>query len=67
MLDSANIERIEIVKGPNSLLYGVGVLTGIVNVIPEKPLSEPRYEVTFRGGNYDFFRTQAEATGPLEQ
>jgi outer membrane receptor for ferric coprogen and ferric-rhodotorulic acid len=65
MLDSANIERIEIVKGPNSLLYGVGVLTGIVNVIPEKPLSEPRYEVTFRGGNYDFFRTQAEATGPL--
>jgi len=65
MLDTANIERIEIVKGPNSLLYGVGVLTGIVNVIPEKPLSEPRYEVTFRGGSYDFFRTQAEATGPL--
>lgn len=66
LLDSANIERIEIVKGPNSLLYGVGVLTGIVNVIPEKPLSEPRYEVSLRGGSYDFFRTTAEMTGPLE-
>jgi outer membrane receptor protein involved in Fe transport len=65
LLDSANIERIEIVKGPNSLLYGVGVLTGIVNVIPEKPLAEPHYEVSFRAGSHDFLRTQVDITGPL--
>ncbi|NDV62269.1 TonB-dependent receptor plug domain-containing protein [Puniceicoccales bacterium CK1056] len=65
MLDSANIERIEVVKGPNSLLYGVGVLTGIVNVIPEKPLSEPHYGFSIKGGNYDFLRTEAEFTGPI--
>ncbi|HSH09996.1 MAG TPA: TonB-dependent receptor plug domain-containing protein, partial [Oceanipulchritudo sp.] len=51
LLDSANIERIEVVKGPNSLLYGVGVLSGIVNVIPEKPLSEPHYEFSIMGGS----------------
>lgn len=66
LLDSANIERIEVVKGPNSLLYGVGVLTGIVNVIPERPLPEPHYEVTVRAGSYDFFRTQVDFTGPLK-
>ena len=66
LLDSANIERIEVVKGPNSLLYGVGVLTGIVNVIPEKPLSVPHYEVTVRGGSYGFLRTQVDFTGPLK-
>lgn len=66
LMDSANIERIEVVKGPNSLLYGVGVLTGIVNVIPEKPLPEPHYEVSTRVGSYDFFRTQVDFTGPLK-
>lgn len=65
LLDSANIERIEVVKGPNSILYGVGVLTGIVNVIPEKPLSEPHYEFSVKAGNYGYFRTQADITGPL--
>lgn len=66
LLDAANMERIEVVKGPNSLLYGVGVLTGIVNVIPEKPLSEPHYEFTVRGGSYDFWRAQADLTGPID-
>lgn len=66
LLDSANIERIEVVKGPNSLLYGIGVLTGIVNVIPERPLSEPRYEFGIRAGNYDFLRSYADITGPVE-
>ncbi len=65
LLDSSNIERMEVVKGPNSLLYGVGVLTGIVNVIPEKPLSEPHYEFSVKGGSHDFFRTTADLTGPI--
>ena len=66
LLDAANIERIEVVKGPNSLLYGVGVLTGIVNVIPERPLAEPRSEVTFRLGSDDFKRVQVDFTGPVQ-
>lgn len=65
MLDSVNMERIEVVKGPNSLLYGVGVLTGIVNVIPERPMSEPRYEVGVKAGSEDFLRGEFDITGPL--
>jgi len=65
LLDTANIERIEVVKGPNSLLYGVGVLSGIVNVIPEKPLSEPRYELGLKLGSYDYFRSTFDFTGPV--
>jgi outer membrane receptor protein involved in Fe transport len=65
MLDSVNMERMEVVKGPNSLLYGVGVLTGIVNVIPRRPLDEPRYTVSVKAGNYDYFRTEADLTGPI--
>jgi len=65
LLDSSNIERMEVVKGPNSLLYGVGVLTGIVNVIPERPLSEPRYEFSIKAGSDDFRRISGELTGPI--
>ena len=65
LLDSSNIERMEVVKGPNSLLYGVGVLTGIVNVIPERPLNEPYYEFGIKVGSYDFFRATADMTGPV--
>lgn len=65
LLDTSNIERMEVVKGPNSLLYGIGVISGIVNVIPKMPLGEPRYNVELKVGSYDFLRATAEATGPL--
>ncbi|MEL6816372.1 MAG: TonB-dependent receptor plug domain-containing protein [Cyanobacteria bacterium J06598_3] len=39
-----NIERIEILKGPASVLFGAGSLSGTINLITEEPLTEPRYE-----------------------
>jgi outer membrane receptor protein involved in Fe transport len=65
LLDTSNIERLEVVKGPNSLLYGIGVISGIVNVIPKMPLSEPRLNLEIKAGSFGFMRTTAEATGPL--
>ncbi len=65
LLDSANMDRMEVVKGPNSLLYGIGVISGIVNVIPKKPLSTPQRSVSFSAGSYGFQRSTADLTGPL--
>jgi outer membrane receptor for ferric coprogen and ferric-rhodotorulic acid len=65
ILDSSNIERMEVVRGPNSLLYGTGVLSGIVNVIPRRPLEEQRQSVRFTMGNYGFRRAQVDVTGPI--
>ncbi|MDP0498501.1 MAG: TonB-dependent receptor plug domain-containing protein [Verrucomicrobiota bacterium JB022] len=67
LLDSVNIERMEVVKGPNSLLYGVGVLSGIVNVIPKRPMLEEAYEFSLGVGSYDYFRTTGDVTGPIFQ
>ncbi|EMJ61137.1 TonB-dependent receptor plug domain protein [Leptospira sp. P2653] len=33
----ANVERIEILKGPNSVLYGQGAMAGVINIISKKP------------------------------
>jgi outer membrane receptor protein involved in Fe transport len=65
LTDSINTERLEVVKGPAALLYGVNVLGGVVNIIPKRPLSEPRSSLTFTAGSEDFLRTAGEHTGPL--
>ncbi|EMN11687.1 TonB-dependent receptor plug domain protein [Leptospira borgpetersenii str. Brem 307] len=37
MSNFANVERIEILKGPNSVLYGQGAMAGVINIISKKP------------------------------
>lgn len=65
ILDSSNIDRMEVVRGPNSLLYGIGVLSGIVNVIPKKPLSAQSGSYDLSVGSNGFLRSTIDVTGPL--
>ncbi|MFA6571151.1 MAG: TonB-dependent receptor, partial [Bacteroidota bacterium] len=45
-----NIERIEIVKGAGSALYGTGALGGVINLITKEPLEQAEYKIrTFAG------------------
>ena len=67
LLDSVNMDRMEVVKGPNSLLYGVGVISGIVNVIPKKPLSVQRQSFGITAGSEGLLRLTADVTGPILQ
>nr|WP_315463516.1 TonB-dependent siderophore receptor [uncultured Rhodoferax sp.] len=50
--DLSNTERIEILKGPASVLYGRGSAGGIVNRVSKKPAEEPVKEVATTLGNY---------------
>jgi outer membrane receptor for ferrienterochelin and colicins len=70
-LSSAEIERIEVVRGPLSVLYGSEALGGVVNVVTRQPgaawsfgaLAEGSRADGGRGG--DGWRAQASAMGPL--
>ncbi len=64
-LDSLNYERLEVVRGPSSLLYGIGVLSGIVNVIPKRPLGANQVKVNAAIGSEGYQRFTTEFTGPL--
>ncbi len=64
-VDTINIARVERAGGPQSLLYGIGAISGITNVITKRPLPEPRYRLASFVGNHDFYRGTAEATGPI--
>ncbi|MEO0835837.1 MAG: TonB-dependent siderophore receptor, partial [Cyanobacteria bacterium J06642_3] len=62
-----NIERVEILKGPASVLFGQGVIGGTVNLVTEKPLEKPSYELEFTAGNFDTYRGNLDFTGPLSE
>jgi vitamin B12 transporter len=57
------IERIEIVRGPPSTLYGADAITGVVNIITRKGQGPPSARAWVEGGNYDTFREQANVQG----
>jgi outer membrane receptor protein involved in Fe transport len=59
-VDARLAERVEVVRGPASLLYGSDAVGGVVNVIPE-PLPEARGPLFARGGVETYF-----ASGNLE-
>jgi len=63
--DSVNIDRVEVVRGPSALLYGVGNFGGLINYITKTPLLKPRYEMRVGFGSWDFFRTDLDLTGPV--
>jgi iron complex outermembrane receptor protein len=61
----ANIERVEVLKGPSSALYGGGAIGATVNLIRKKPSAQPSYDATFAGGSWSTGRAQFGATGRL--
>lgn len=56
LIDPARIERIEIVKGAASALYGSDAIAGVVNIILKKHRENILIENTSRGGSYGEFR-----------
>lgn len=51
-LDPALFERIEVLKGPASVLYGQSTPGGIVNMVSKRPTDQPHGEVEFQTGSY---------------
>jgi iron complex outermembrane recepter protein len=64
-VDPVNVESVEILKGPASILYGTLEPGGVVNYVTKKPLMARQFEVTQQLGSNDQLRTTVDATGPL--
>lgn len=63
--ETAEIERIEVVKGPTSVLFGFGNPGGVINILTKKPLTKQQTVLTLEGGDFDHFSTTIDSTGPL--
>ncbi len=64
--DMADVERIEVLKGPASFIYGnVFGVGGAINKVSKRPKPKAAYSLRAMVGEYDFYRGQVDATGPL--
>ncbi|QGM46696.1 TonB-dependent siderophore receptor [Methylocystis heyeri] len=61
----ANVENVEVLKGPAAILYGAVEPGGIVNLNLKQPLEKPAYSIQQQVGSYQSYRTVLDATGPL--
>ncbi|MHC0062064.1 TonB-dependent siderophore receptor [Nostoc sp. UIC 10890] len=64
-VELTNVERIEILKGPASVLFGLGNPGGSINIVTKRPLPEPFYGAEVTIGNYSFYRGALDLSGPL--
>ncbi|TBV79852.1 MAG: TonB-dependent receptor [Desulfobulbaceae bacterium] len=64
-LPLSQIERIEVVRGPRSTLYGAGAIGGVIQIFTRRGGDEPRGQVALSGGSHDTHEVRAQLSGPL--
>ena len=63
--DTWSVDRVEVLHGPASVLYGEGAVGGAVNIVPKKPSRETAIEGRLAYGSNDTRRAAFGVTGPL--
>jgi iron complex outermembrane receptor protein len=66
-LETSNLQSIDILKGPASMLFGRVEPGGLVNLAPKRPQSTPYYSIQEQAGLFGFTRTMLDMTGPLNE
>ncbi|HET6656038.1 MAG TPA: TonB-dependent receptor [Gammaproteobacteria bacterium] len=62
----SDVERIEIIKGPRSSLYGSGAIGGIINIVTRRPKHDLHADVRIKAGHYDTRNIAATVSGAGE-
>lgn len=65
--DPWNIEQVEVLSGPSSVLYGQGALGGAINVVTKKPDAELRADIEGSYGSQNSVHLAAGIGGPLNE
>lgn len=65
-VETYGLERVELLKGPSSVLYGQGSPGGLVNVRSKRPTREPYYEALVQGGSFGRKQGAADLSGPID-
>ncbi len=58
-----DIERIEIVKGPQSTIYGSEAMAGVINIITKKGKDKLKIEASFEGGSFGTYKPSVMVSG----
>jgi iron complex outermembrane receptor protein len=64
-LDFIDIERIEVLRGPQGTLFGKNTTSGAFNITTRKPSFTPGANFELSYGNYNYVQAKASITGPI--
>jgi len=62
-----SIDRIELLRGPQSTLYGSDALAGVVNIITKKGAVSPNFLISAEGGTYNSFEGSTGLSGKFDK
>lgn len=60
-----NVEQVDVLKGPSSVLYGNDSVSGVINLVRKKPSAQKNYDYTLSGGRFRNIRLMGGATGRM--
>lgn len=63
--DLAIYDSVEVIKGPNSVMYGRGSVGGLINRVRKRPQAEGNTSLELSAGSFDTYRADLDTTGPL--
>lgn len=63
--DTSSVERIDVLKGPTSALFGRGEPGGTVNIVTKKPEFRRHGALMVQGGSFNSYRVEGDFTTPL--
>lgn len=66
-IDPYFMERMEVLHGPASVLYGQGSPGGLVNYVSKLPMEQPYHEVMMQVGNHDDYALGFDMSGPVDK
>lgn len=66
-IDPYTLERVEVLKGPSSVLYGQNQPGGVVNMVSKRPTTEQRSQVKFGLGSYHRVNGAFDTSGPIDE
>jgi outer membrane receptor protein involved in Fe transport len=64
-LDFLDVERVEVLRGPQGTLFGKNTTAGAINVTTRKPSFTPQTELELNYGSFQFVQAKGSITGPL--
>jgi iron complex outermembrane receptor protein len=67
LADFLDLERVEVLRGPQGTLYGRNAVGGAVNLVTRPPSNVFEASTDLAAGNYDDLRAQVRVSGPLVQ
>jgi iron complex outermembrane receptor protein len=65
LMDFLNVERVEVLRGPQGTLYGRNSVGGTINIVTRQPVNTLETSVRLTAGNYDKLRAEGAVSGPL--